>query len=102
LNSTRDIDALIDMMARLPGLGPRSARRAVLHMIRKRAILLAPLADMMRQVAETARECTICGKGEQPGPGPAAGPGAGSEQHGQATAVRGKTQVIQPFHSLHG
>jgi len=61
LNSTRDIDALIDMMARLPGLGPRSARRAVLHMIRKRAILLAPLADMMRQVAETARECTICG-----------------------------------------
>lgn len=49
------------MMARLPGLGPRSARRAVLHMIRKRAILLAPLADMMRQVAETARECTICG-----------------------------------------
>ena len=61
MNSTRDIDALIDMMARLPGLGPRSARRAVLHMIRKRAILLAPLADMMRQVAETARECTICG-----------------------------------------
>jgi recombination protein RecR len=61
LSSTRDIDALIDMMARLPGLGPRSARRAVLHMIRKRAGLLAPLADQMRMVAETARECTICG-----------------------------------------
>ncbi len=61
MSSTRDIDALIDMMARLPGLGPRSARRAVLHMIRKRAVLLAPLADQMRAVAETARECTTCG-----------------------------------------
>lgn len=61
MTSTREIDALIDMMARLPGLGPRSARRAVLHMIRKREILLAPLADQMRQVAQTARECDICG-----------------------------------------
>jgi len=61
LSNTRDIDALIEMMARLPGLGPRSARRAVLHMIRKRAVLLAPLAEQMRKVAETARECTICG-----------------------------------------
>jgi len=61
LSSTRDIDALIDMMARLPGLGPRSARRAVLHMIRKRALLLSPLADLMQTVAATARECTRCG-----------------------------------------
>ena len=61
MNSTRDIDALIDMMARLPGLGPRSARRAVLHMIRKRALLLSPLADLMQTVAATARECRICG-----------------------------------------
>jgi len=61
VSSTRDIDALIDMMARLPGLGPRSARRAVLHMIRKRALLLAPLADLMQTVAATARECRICG-----------------------------------------
>jgi len=61
LSSTRDIDALIDMMARLPGLGPRSARRAVLHMIRKRALLLTPLADLMQTVAATARECTRCG-----------------------------------------
>ena len=49
------------MMARLPGLGPRSARRAVLHMIRKRALLLTPLADLMQSVAATARECAICG-----------------------------------------
>ncbi len=56
-----DIDALIAMMARLPGLGPRSARRAVLHMIRKRALLLTPLADLMTQVARDARECLNCG-----------------------------------------
>ncbi|RFP86988.1 recombination protein RecR [Rhodobacteraceae bacterium 63075] len=60
-NSTRDIDALIELMAKLPGLGPRSARRAVLHLIRKRALLLTPLADMMQQVAATARECARCG-----------------------------------------
>jgi recombination protein RecR len=61
LSSTRDIDTLIEMMARLPGLGPRSARRAVLHLIRKRAVLLTPLADIMQTVAATARECLNCG-----------------------------------------
>lgn len=61
MSSTREIDALIDMMARLPGLGPRSARRAVLHMIRKRELLLGPLAEQLRQVAQTARECDTCG-----------------------------------------
>jgi len=58
---TQDIDALIEMMAKLPGLGPRSARRAVLQMIRKRALLLTPLADLMQSVAATARECLNCG-----------------------------------------
>ena len=61
MNSTRDIDALIDMMAKLPGLGPRSARRAVLHMIRKRELLLTPLADLIERVAVSARECLNCG-----------------------------------------
>jgi recombination protein RecR len=61
MSSTRDIDALIELMAKLPGLGPRSARRAVLHLIRKRALLLTPLADMMQEVAATARECLNCG-----------------------------------------
>lgn len=56
-----DIDALIELMAKLPGLGPRSARRAVLHMIRKRALMLTPLADLMQSVATTARECLNCG-----------------------------------------
>lgn len=61
MSSNEPIDALIDLMARLPGLGPRSARRAVLHLIRKRGPLLSPLADAMRQVADTARECLNCG-----------------------------------------
>ncbi|QYX57937.1 recombination mediator RecR [Roseovarius sp. SCSIO 43702] len=61
MTSTRDIDALIDMMAKLPGLGPRSARRAVLHLIAKRELKLTPLADLMQIVAATARECARCG-----------------------------------------
>jgi len=56
-----DIEALIALMARLPGLGPRSARRAVLYMIRKRGALMDPLSDMMMRVATTARECVTCG-----------------------------------------
>ena len=58
---TRDIEALIETMARLPGLGPRSARRAVLHLIKKRTALMAPLATIMAHVAASARECTRCG-----------------------------------------
>ncbi len=57
----RDIENLIDLMAKLPGLGPRSARRAVLYLIRKRALVLTPLADAMQVVAATARECLTCG-----------------------------------------
>lgn len=59
--SGNEIENLIDLMARLPGLGPRSARRAVLHLIRKRALLLTPLSDAMQEVAATARECLTCG-----------------------------------------
>jgi recombination protein RecR len=61
VSSAKDIDTLIELMAKLPGLGPRSARRAVLHLIRKRALLLTPLADVMQTVAATARECLNCG-----------------------------------------
>lgn len=60
-DGTKDIDLLIDLMARLPGLGPRSARRAVLHLIRKRGQLLLPLAEAMHRVGTTARECLNCG-----------------------------------------
>lgn len=56
-----EIDELIELMARLPGLGPRSARRAALHLIKKRRQLLAPLAQAMQAVADTARDCLACG-----------------------------------------
>lgn len=58
---TRDIETLIDLMARLPGLGPRSARRAVLALLKKRGQLMAPLATAMAGVALTARDCAVCG-----------------------------------------
>jgi len=60
-NAPREIEDLIDLMSKLPGLGPRSARRAVLYLIRKRGLLLAPLADAMHTVAVSARECVSCG-----------------------------------------
>lgn len=60
-DATRDIEALIELMARLPGLGPRSARRAVLHLVKKRGQVMAPLAQAMAHVAATARECNHCG-----------------------------------------
>ncbi len=55
------VDRLIALMARLPGLGPRSARRAVLAMVRRREVLLAPLAQALAEVAATVRECDRCG-----------------------------------------
>ena len=60
-DTPREIETLIELMARLPGLGPRSARRAVLHLIKKRDRLLVPLAEAMHAVAATARECLRCG-----------------------------------------
>ncbi|MEO0357443.1 MAG: recombination mediator RecR [Pseudomonadota bacterium] len=59
--STKDLDDLIDLMAKLPGLGPRSARRAVLQMVKKRALLMMPLAETLSTVAQTVRECLTCG-----------------------------------------
>jgi recombination protein RecR len=60
-DATRDIEALIALMSRLPGLGPRSARRAVLHLLKKRAQVMAPLARALAEVAASARECVSCG-----------------------------------------
>jgi len=56
-----EIEALIAQMARLPGLGPRSARRLVLHLVRRRAQTMAPLAQALARVADSARECRVCG-----------------------------------------
>lgn len=60
-NGTDDLDTLIALLAKVPGLGPRSARRAVLHLIKKRSLVLIPLADAMQRVGATARECLNCG-----------------------------------------
>jgi recombination protein RecR len=56
-----EIEALIAQMARLPGLGPRSARRAVLHLLRRREQAMMPLAQAMARVAAGARDCRVCG-----------------------------------------
>ena len=57
----REIEALIDLMARLPGLGPRSARRAVLALLKKRDGLMVPLARAMADLALSAKTCGTCG-----------------------------------------
>ena len=56
----KEIERLIDVMAKLPGLGPRSARRAVLQMVKKRELMLIPLARAAAEVAENARVCVEC------------------------------------------
>lgn len=56
-----DIQALIALMARLPGLGPRSARRIVLQLIRKRSGQMTQLAQLLESVARDSRECLTCG-----------------------------------------
>jgi recombination protein RecR len=56
-----DIEQLIELMARLPGLGPRSARRAVLALLKKREMFMAPLAQALAEVALSAKDCAICG-----------------------------------------
>ena len=56
-----EIEALIAQIARLPGLGPRSARRLVLHLIQRRDQSLRPLLSALDRVAQTAQTCTVCG-----------------------------------------
>ncbi|HZW46132.1 MAG TPA: recombination protein RecR, partial [Microvirga sp.] len=56
-----EIERLIQLLARLPGLGPRSARRAALHLIKKRDTLLNPLSDAMRIANERIVVCSSCG-----------------------------------------
>ncbi|MEI9915573.1 MAG: recombination mediator RecR [Methylovirgula sp.] len=56
-----EIERLIQLLARLPGLGPRSARRAALHLIHKREQLLGPLAEAMQVARERIVVCSQCG-----------------------------------------
>ncbi|MGE3144848.1 MAG: recombination mediator RecR [Pseudorhodoplanes sp.] len=56
-----EIERLIQLLARLPGLGPRSARRAALHLIKKREQLMGPLTDALDVAREKIVVCTACG-----------------------------------------
>jgi recombination protein RecR len=56
-----EIERLIQLLGKVPGLGPRSARRAALHLIKKREQLLSPLADAMQIAREKIITCESCG-----------------------------------------
>lgn len=56
-----EIERLIQLLAKVPGLGPRSARRAALHLIKKKDQLLGPLAGAMAEARDKVRVCSTCG-----------------------------------------
>ncbi len=56
-----EINRLIEMLGKLPGLGPRSARRAALHMVKRPAQLMTPLADALSLAARAISVCQVCG-----------------------------------------
>jgi recombination protein RecR len=56
-----EIEKLVQLLAKLPGLGPRSARRVALQLLKKRETLLAPLATAMQEAADAICVCEICG-----------------------------------------
>jgi recombination protein RecR len=63
-----EIERLIQLLARVPGLGPRSARRAALHMIKKKEQLLGPLAAAMSEANERVGLCSVCGNADTSDP----------------------------------
>lgn len=54
------IEALIQLLAKVPGLGPRSARRAALHLLKRRESLMEPLARALKETAESVKTCSVC------------------------------------------
>lgn len=56
-----DLDRLVQLLAKLPGLGPRSARRAALHLLKRRESLMEPLASALADAAQRIRACSVCG-----------------------------------------
>jgi recombination protein RecR len=60
-NGGPEIEQLIQLLARLPGLGPRSARRAVLQLIKKKDALMIPLSAALERAIEAVRICEVCG-----------------------------------------
>jgi recombination protein RecR len=63
-----EIERLIQLLARVPGLGPRSARRAALHLIKKKEALLIPLGSAMQDAADKVRVCSTCGNADTSDP----------------------------------
>jgi recombination protein RecR len=59
--ASRTLDELIDMLARLPGLGPRSAKRAALYLLKNRDAAMRRLAAILAKAATDVRDCSICG-----------------------------------------
>ena len=56
-----EIERLIQLLGRLPGLGPRSARRVALHLLKKREVLMQPLSAALADAARAIRSCSTCG-----------------------------------------
>ena len=56
-----EIERLVQLLARLPGLGPRSARKAVLALLKRRNDLLLPLAEALQEAVAKISECPVCG-----------------------------------------
>ncbi len=56
-----ELDRITHLLGKLPGLGPRSARRAVLYLLKRRDSLMRPLADHLREAADSIVTCSECG-----------------------------------------
>ena len=63
-----ELDHLITLLAKLPGLGPRSAKRAALHLLKKRDVLMRPLGDALEAAAASVTACEICGNWDSTNP----------------------------------
>ena len=64
-----EIERLIQLLSRLPGFGPRSARRAVLHLIKRRETVMQPLVQALSDAADAILVCSNCGKVDPVEPG---------------------------------
>jgi recombination protein RecR len=71
-----EIERLIALLSKLPGLGPRSARRAALQLLKRKDALLVPLARAMAEAAERVKPCGVCGTPDTADPCPLCADGA--------------------------
>ncbi len=105
--SSPEIERLITLLAKLPGLGPRSARRAALHLLKRKDSLMAPLATVLDETAAAIAACSTCGNLDSRDPcGICADPGRDGSQIcvvedvadlwalERAGAFRGRYQVL--------